>query len=140
MRLESKPVSKTFSIKADPDGLMQITIRQAAFGESKALAELTKKQRRVIDPSAQLVYEQDFNFLSEYAEKIYLTTENIEGCTDEHGEELFKFIQTGNRRHPANRVAFFNALERLPQRIVFEMHDYVLEMNPQWAGADGEGE
>lgn len=135
MRVLSKPVEKLFKLKTDPDGEATITVRQATFGDNKQIADLTAKTiRRWSDREAgPIELEQEFNYLEERALRIYLTVTNISGILDdETSQPLFEFKEFGKVSRPKSKDNFFGALEKLPNQVVEEMHQCVLDMNPQW--------
>lgn len=144
MKQTTKSVEKTRMITSDPDGKLTVTIRQAAFGESRQRAELTAGMRIVeTGKDNTLAMEQDVNQNDIKAKSIYLTLSGITGIEDEDGNvvEPIPFRKEGGKNVVAIGEAAFNrVISNWPDEVIDEIYDFVLEMNPQWDNRKKRGE
>jgi hypothetical protein len=146
MRISAKPLMKTFALQADEEGEATVTIRQATFADEKHLGELSAKRIQHWDDQqvGSIKVEQEFNWREEVAWRIYYTIEDMSGIyiADSKGNDvpLMEFAQRGSIMRPKSKDHFNARIGILPTTVVDEIHEYVLEMNPQWASSNTEGE
>jgi hypothetical protein len=132
MAISIKPVVKTFKLLSDPEGVAEIVVRQATQGDAHKRMDLFKKSSRVYrEDEWQVNYE--YNSLDQVEVEVWLTLESILGVVDDEGNELFGSHQVGSRMHSAPSLARFKELwNSLPVDVAAEIHDKVIEMNPEW--------
>jgi hypothetical protein len=144
MKILSLPTIKQFQLNSDPDKEAWVEFRQGTFGEAKERQEIRSRARfiRTDGRGNETAVEQDFNELEAMALDIYLTLSGAGGFVNEDGEEmqLFKFRErNGVTRVSGSKEDFFVALNKLPERMVREMHRHCMSVNKQWDGfAEGE--
>ena len=139
MRINSKPVTKTFPIKADTEeGCLTVTLRQATFGEDMERADAYAVQRTYY-PTAigeRAYVEENRNRARSMAKEIKSVLSGIGGLVDEKGNPLdlfrFKEHRSGFMKVDMTDEQFTEALWSFPAEVVEEIHDHVLEMNPTW--------
>lgn len=130
-------VTKDFDLKNDPDGEAKITVKQANFGASAEREELSARIRWVTtgEIAGEMAAEQHRNFMKVWVKELYFTLMAASGFMNEDNEELFKFRNKPNSLGiylDMSETQFWNAVASLPYEIVEEMHDAVLNVNPQW--------
>lgn len=138
MILKSKKVTKTFKIKADEEGVLSVTFRQATFGEDMERADAYAIQKTfypsVIGERAYV--EENRNRARTMAKEIKSVMSGIDGLVNETGKplELFRFREhkSGFMKVDMTDEQFIEALGEFTSEVIDEMHDYVLEMNPTW--------
>lgn len=137
VKVLSKPVTETFTLESDPDGVASVTIRQATFGDEKAVADLTRKRTRKWKEGVQeIALEDEYSFPEEQSLKIYLTLADATGffVVDKDGNEkpAFQFADFSGVSRPKNKIEFFATLDRLSPKVVEEIYEKVKKVNPQW--------
>lgn len=142
MKILSAPITRTFNLQSDPDGLAAVTIRQATFAEDRERQELFAKIRMIFDDErrGQIVQENSPSTGEIMQLEIALTLAGAEGIEDEEGNPIFHFKEHAGVSRVAERGQFYRALGRLPGEAVREIWGYVREVNPQFRGAAVEGE
>lgn len=137
-RLKLKSVVRDFVLDwrsdDDPDAEVEVTIKQASTGENIRINELFSEQTQIWDDAAfgQVQLKRKWNPEALKRYRVYLT---LCGCnlTDEEGNDLFRFRNT--KRGPELAMGqneFFEIWDALEPALTAEIHQRVLEMNPQW--------
>jgi len=138
MRLNLKPLVKDFELDyrsdIDPDARATVSIRQASTGEQLRIAGLFSEQTQIWDDAeiGTVQLKRKWNPHELHRFRAYLT---MAGCDieDDDGDPLFKFRNTKSGAELAMSQAQFNAAwDALPPELTQEIHQKVLEVNPQW--------
>lgn len=152
MKISSAPISQTFQLKTDPDGVAEIVVNQATEGENIERGELFSNNRYVQTETFETAVEQRINPRRLHRKEAYLTLARMTGfemaIVDKKGEpvldketglpktvELFKskLADSGERVRAAMSETEFNqAWDRLDPAMVREIVTCVLEVNPDW--------
>jgi hypothetical protein len=116
-------------------GPTTITVRQATQGDNELRNELFAKFQREYNNEGGVKVTQDISFDAIRRREVYLTlcSTNIAA---EDGSALFKFNSNGRL---TDEVAFRRAWSLLESITADEIHEKVLEMNPNWRSDGGEG-
>lgn len=138
MRLSMKPQTKTYVLGFDPMGEATVTIRQATNGDNTRRFELTEKQQwsRDNDGSALTVIWNPGKIARLDA---YLTLVGAD-LEDEDGNPLFQFqrYKDGSQYLAMSQDAFNKVWDALPSELAAEIHEHILDCNPQWDTSSGE--
>lgn len=152
MKILSAPISQSFVLESDPDGIAEIVVNQATEGENIERAQLFSKTRYVQTEAFETAAEQDVNPRRLHRKEAYLTLGRVTGLemavTNAKGEpvidketgdpkvvELFrsKASTDGERvRDAMSETEFNRAWDRLPKAMVNEIVRRVLEVNFDW--------
>ena len=134
MKITSKPVEKTYKIASDPDGTLEVTIRQASFGETTKLRELSSQSRIVDSGEDSVAVEQDVNQNDIKAKSIFLTLSNVDGIFDEENQPIdpLDFVDDGGYRRIRSEVGFMKVINFWPDAVIDEIYEKVLEVNVNW--------
>lgn len=130
MRIASLPTIQTFQLKTDPEGTAEVDIRQVTFEDERLRDELFKTRRTLVDDRGMAIgFEQDINLREIGLKEIYLTIAGARNFQDDDGKEIFSFR---DNRRPTSEAQFRQALGKLSDEMVSEIHEKVLVVNPQW--------
>ncbi len=138
MQFKSAPVEKTFTLATDEDQTNpgKITIRQATFAESAKRGELFAKRTQVfgdVDQGDAYKVEQEWNPYEIQATEIALTISGAENFKDADGNERFRFKnRNGKNTLDMSSPEFRAVLGDMTDEMVQEIHERVLQVNPQW--------
>ena len=140
------PIEKTFSLDrcdvnfppdpadGDPEAAKPttVTIVQAASGAIAARNDLFSVFKRKYEKDGSVEVTQRLSFSDIRIKEIFLT---LKACNIRapKGGLLFTFVNG----KLADEVKFKEALALVPQEVVDEIHEKVLEMNPVWADLEG---
>jgi hypothetical protein len=117
-------------LRADPEGETWVRIKQATMGEDAALSAMWAKTAWEFD-DAQRGKVKQYNDVSRaqiMGEQVRLTLLEC-NITDHAGKALFPKIDPAVIR---DRAAFYDAWSQLPSPWAEEIHEVVLQVNPQW--------
>lgn len=134
----AKKIIKEFPIKADPEGVLKVKIRQGTWGEDKERADVYTTQRTVvpINEGEHPIIEENYNRARKVEWEIRTVLSGISGLVDERGNDITPFVfkehKNGYMKINMSPEAFSDAIDSLGSEVVEEIHDYVLEMNPTW--------
>lgn len=136
MKLNTKPIQTRFIVTSDPDGEMWVEIRQATFNDSHQVRELSARTS-FLDTKDGIELKTEVNQADLMFRMIFLTLVGIGGiydAEDEHVEiEFLKFREQNGRISVAHSEQEFRRIfGQLPDEIVEEIYQFVLDMNPQW--------
>lgn len=147
--LSMKPTVKTFRLtRLDPSGETTVTIRQATAGDVKRVGDLFSEQTQIFDDGdgTSIKIQKKFNYaeLNRYRAYLTLADCNIQREVETSDgkivtEDWFKFVERNGVRRIQSEGDFYQAWDALPQEVVEEIVDYVLDVNPMWdPNAQGE--
>ena len=141
MRIQAKPVQKTFTIPSSVYGDASVTIRQARTGDSIMRAELVAQTSYVVnDGFGEQEIRQRFNWEEMKRYDVFLTLVDCDiVMEDDKGEPVGSWFTFVNGKLQ-DRVAFDRAYNALPIEISEAIHEKVLEVNPQWDRRNEEDE
>lgn len=128
MQIKKKPIIQEFLLKADPDGLATVTIRQATF-EQDTIRSDAYAMRRTVWKADGAVVEENRNIARVYAKEIYATIVGATGFIDEKKKEIFAFE---DGKLAMTETEFYEALGLLDSETVLEIRDCVYKVNPTW--------
>jgi len=140
MQIRTIPVVRTYNLqwKPDPDYDGEpgtITIRQANTYDSERLADETAERTMVWrdDETGKAVEERyRWNSLTRNRIQAYFTIveSNLE---DEEGKPIFKSrVEDEITTLNMSQSAFDKMWGKLPGELTLEIHEYIIDMNPQW--------
>lgn len=142
------PLYKTFTLeesdkKYNPDGPpTQVTIRQATQAQHRERQDLfaTLERRFSDDKPNEVSLIQTLSFEELKESEIWLTMVEC-NLLDESGAFLFpsRKLDNGHTQLAMNKRQFIEALGKIYQDVVAEIHAKVLLVNPLWRGPEGEG-
>jgi len=134
------PVEKSFKLdKADPTGETYVVVRQATYGEHAKRDEMFSETTRIYDDQekGRVQVKQKWNLPDVWKKEIFLTLCdcNIERvAADGTSSLLFQFVNHGGHsRLNMKEGAFSEALGFMPLDVALEIHEKVMEVNPDWA-------
>jgi hypothetical protein len=138
MKISASPLMQTFSLESDPEGVAQVTIRQAREGENIERSELFARTQRVFDDTlvGTIRLETEYNQLRLRRKEAYLTLASITGIQDaETGDEWFRSGETvdgASIRAVMSEAEFNRKWGLLPPDMVREIVRLVHRVNPTW--------
>lgn len=140
LALSMKPIVGTFVLDlADPTGDTTVVVRQVTVGDQIELENLFADQTQVWngtqDRAVRISRRWNFEELKRHRVWRTLLACNI---VTEEGKDWFEFSIKAGEPVPGPKNRFFSAWDALPPEVAEEIYTYVLEMNPQWGGAEGE--
>lgn len=115
--------TEKFTFKDDPDTFVEV--RQANFAEEMERSKLlTTGKMSWREGGQEVTQHQEVSVAQIRAKDIYLTyvDSNIQG---EDGKPLFK--------DSMREAKFMKVLGLLPAELILEWHDFVIQVNPDWA-------
>lgn len=131
----SKPILQTFKLTTDPDGVAEVTIRQAREGENIERNGLFSKTR-YITTGLESSAEQDINSGFLRRKEAYLTLARVSGFTDDNDVELFRSKDENDLpsvKAAMTETEFNRAWARLETKVAREIIKFVYEVNPDWS-------
>ncbi len=140
MKISMKPVTQTFKLSADPEGLTTITIKQATNGDNIRRNQLMESQSWSDDPiTGERKLTIRWNPARRARLESFLTLAGADLEDEDTGKPLFRFKDGKNGPELAMTEQEFNYVwDHLPQAIVDEIYEFVLQVNPQWDPLSGE--
>jgi hypothetical protein len=136
MKLQMKPLSQTYKLAFDPDGIATVSIRQATSGDELRLAKLSENQGWRNSDRGGRVLELTWNPRERERLQAFMTLTGADlEFEDDKGntEPVFKFRNGKNGPELAmTEFEFFKAWDKLPTVLVDEIITHVLDCNPQW--------
>jgi hypothetical protein len=117
-------------LESDPSGETWVRVKQATMGEDAVLSALWAKTAWEFD-DAQRGKVKQYNDVSRaqiMGERVRLTLLEC-NITDHEGKLLFPQVDPAAIR---GRDAFYDAWSLLPSAWAEEIHEAVLQVNPQW--------
>lgn len=119
-----------------------VIIREATHSENRQRSSLFAEITRVMDPTGkypnQIKIQQSLNSDELIEMDIYLTLSGS-NLLDENGKDLFRFKKVGSiMKVDMTEREFKDAIGKLEDRVVDEIHEKVALKNPDWFGASGE--
>jgi len=132
MILSKTPITRTFFLKADPEGKASVTIRQANNGDEMDIAKLGERQRwsRNVDGTNDLVVQFNYEETKRLQVKLVLT--DTAEILDDEGKSAFTFRMGKNGNEIANTDQFNATWARMDVVVADEIYEYVLDVNPNW--------
>ena len=118
-------------LKADPSGDASVRIKQATMGEDAIISAMWAKTAWEFD-DAQRGKVKQYNDVSRaqiMGEQVRLTLLEGINILDHEGKPLFPKVDPAVVR---GRDAFYDAWSQLPSPWAEEIHEAVLQVNPQW--------
>jgi len=112
----------------------RVTIRQASQGDAERRSNLFSKWRTSMNSAGENSLEQEFNYNAVKRLDVYLTLTDSNITNGATGKSLFTF-KDGRLE---SQVSFDKAWDMLPVPMADEIHNKVLEMNPDWDLTQGE--
>lgn len=136
LKIESKPITKEFRLKADPSGETFVIIRQATVGDNQRRYNLLANVTFVMmseENGGDREIKQRINFFEQMRLDAFLTLGDCNIMSSED-EGLFKFHKGKVR----DQREFEAAWDSLPPAWAEEIHKYVLSVNPDWDPTRGD--
>lgn len=118
-------------LKADPSGETWVRIKQATMGEDAVLSALWAKTSWEFDDDDRGKVKQynDVSRAQITGEQVRLTLLEC-NITDHEGKPLFLTVHNPEGKY--ERELFYQAWSKLPASWAAEIHEAVLQVNPQW--------
>jgi len=142
MKISMKPDTQQFKLGFDPSGEATVTIRQARTGDVIKLGDLFSDQTRTWDDDAgeMVKLTQKWNPAELKRERAFLTIVGLD-LEDENGNPIFNFKEDDTYGASLNmsRLKFIKVWDALPAEYTEEIHNWIVQVNPQW-GMDGESD
>lgn len=138
-RFELPRTDKKYGVEGEPS---YVIIRQARQGQHESRQRLfsTLERKYKVETPDEFSLVSSWSIEELRAEEVWLTLceSNLE---DADGKPLFpsKMDRDGNPTLSMSKQAFMSAWGQLYADVSQEIHEKVLEVNPLWAGEEGEG-
>ena len=129
---------ETYAVEGPPS---TVTIKQARESEhiirQGYFAKLEQRWSGVHPQEVTVVQNLGLEELARLEARLTVVDCNLE---DENGKRIFNPSKDpGSMKLAMSAQQFDEAWGKLPLDVADEIHEKVLEMNPQWAGSSGEG-
>jgi len=129
---------KLFSL--DPEGGIWVRVRPPGFAEEMERADLTSTRSQTLSPDMRPVIETHINPLALMLTEIWLTFDesNIDvDVQSRRDPQEYEQVNLALPRSKITRQEFMERLAALPQQVINEWRERVMEVVPAWRSPFG---